>query len=67
MVIEVKTQMATMLPIRDVRLPTPTSRDAEVSVTPGAVLFSGSTERVPIGMEQLYAADVSRYNAFKRR
>lgn len=66
MVIEIRTQMATMLPIRDVQLPTPRSRDVEVSVTPGAVMFSGTTERVPIGIDQLYAVDVSRFHAFKR-
>ncbi|VDK45799.1 unnamed protein product [Taenia asiatica] len=66
MVIQLRTQMTSMLPIRDVLLPTPTSRDAEVSVEPGAVLFSGTVEGAPIGIDQLYATDVSRYHAFKR-
>lgn len=66
MVIQVRTQVTSMLPIRDVFLPTPTSRDTEVTVQPGAVFFSGAVERAPIGIDQLYAADVSRYHAFKQ-
>ena len=67
MVIQVRTQLTSMLPIRDVMLPTPKSRDSEVSVQPGAVFFSGAVERAPIGIEQLYAADVSlpRFQAVK--
>ncbi|VDD76328.1 unnamed protein product [Mesocestoides corti] len=66
LVIMVRSQIATMLPIRDILLPTPTGSGSEVSVHPGPVLFSGIVEKTPIGLEQLYAADVSRYHVFKR-
>ncbi|VDM33553.1 unnamed protein product [Hydatigera taeniaeformis] len=66
MVVQIRTQMTTMLPIRDVRLLTPTSNEAKVSVEPGPVVFSGAVEEAPIGIDQLYATDVSRYHAFRR-
>lgn len=66
MVIAVRSQDATMLPIRDVLLPTPTGSSSQVGVQPGPVLFSGDVEAAPIGMELLYAAGTSSHYAYRR-
>lgn len=66
MVILIRSQDASMLPIRDVLLPSMSSETAHVGVQPGAVIFSGAIEKSPIGMEQLYGAEGSKFNAFKR-
>lgn len=66
MVITVRSQDASLLPIRDVLLPSPTRSGSQVGVQPGPVLFSGAVETSPIGMDLLYAAGTSTHYTSRR-
>ncbi|VDN14019.1 unnamed protein product [Dibothriocephalus latus] len=67
MVISIETQVTPRLPVRDVRLPSMSSRSAEVRVIPGSVYFSGRLEQVPIGIAQLYGSEAkqAQFQAFQ--